>query len=86
MKKSNKKFSKAMILFNILSLIIVLFIIYLLVMWNIENYKNKHLSESLISDANIATDTTTIDGVKIETINVDFNSLLSQNKDTIRMD
>lgn len=86
MKKSKKKFSVGILLFNILSLIIVLFIIYVLVRWNIENHKNEQLQESVISDANITTDTATINDTKIESIHVDFDSLLAQNKDTVRMD
>ena len=48
--------------------------------------RNKELQESLISDANITTDTTTIHDTRVVTLNVDFNALIAQNKDTVRMD
>lgn len=84
-EKTKKKLNLGMILFNVLSLLIVLYLIYLLIVWNIENKKNKELQESLISDANITTDTTTINDTRVETLNVDFNALLAQNKETVRM-
>lgn len=82
-KKTKKKLNFGMILFNVLSLLIVLYLIYLLIVWNIENKKNKELQESLVSDANITTDTTTINDTRIETLNVDFNALVAQNKETV---
>lgn len=85
MKKSEKKFSIGMILFNVLSLIVILLVIYWLIVWNIENTKNKQLHESLLSDANITTETAIINDAKVDTIHIDFKSLLSQNKDTVRM-
>ncbi len=85
MKKSNKKFSIGMLIFNILSLIIVLFAIYWLIIWNIENHKNQQLQESLISNTDIITDVTTINNTKVENIRVDLSSLQTQNSDTVRM-
>lgn len=86
MKKSDKKFNISMLLFNALSLIVVLLVIYLLINWNTENSKNKQLYDSLLSDANITTETTTINDTKVDTIHIDFKSLLAQNEDTVRMD
>ena len=86
MKKSNKKFSVGVLIFNIISLIIVLFAIYWLIMWNIENHKNQKLQESIISNADIITDVATINDTKVENIRVDLSSLLEQNPDTVRMD
>ena len=85
MKKSEKKFSIRMLIFNILSLIVVLLSIYWLILWNIENSKNKQLHDSLLSDANITTETTTINDREVDTIHIDFKSLLAQNEDTVRM-
>lgn len=86
MKKSEKKFSIGMLLFNVLSLIVILLVIYWLIIWNIENRKNKQLHESLLSDANITTEIATINDTKVDTIHIDFKSLLAQNEDTVRMD
>ena len=74
-----------MLIFNILSLIIVLFAIYWLIIWNIENHKNQQLQESLISNTDIITDVTTINNTKVENIRVDLSSLQTQNSDTVRM-
>lgn len=86
MEKSNQKFSVGMLIFNIISLLIVLFVIYWLIIWNIENHKNQQLQESIISNADIITDATTINDTKVENIRVDLSSLLEQNPDTVRMD
>lgn len=86
MEKSNKKISISMLLFNIVSLIIVLLAIYWLILWNIENDKNQKLQKSIISNANIDTDIATIGDTKVENIHVDLNPLLEQNPDTVRMD
>ena len=75
-----------MLLFNIISLIIVLFAIYWLIQWNIENHKNQQLQESIVSHANITTDTTIIQNTKVENIRVDLSSLVAQNPDTVRLD
>lgn len=86
MEKSNKKFNVGMLIFNILSLIIVLLVIHLLIKWNRENDKSQELQESLITDAKIATDVTTINETKVENIHVDLSSLLAKNPDTVRLD
>lgn len=86
MKKTQKTFSIRMLIFNILSLIVVLLVIYWLILWNTENSKNKQLYESLLSNANITTETTIINDTQVDTIHIDFKSLLEQNEDTVRMD
>ncbi len=86
MEKSNPKFSVGMLIFNFISLLIVLSAIYWLIIWNIENHKNQQLQESIISNADIITEATTINDMKVENIRVDLSSLLEQNPDTVRMD
>lgn len=86
MKKSKKKFSIVMLIFNIVSIVIILYIIHLLIVWNIENYKNSQLQQALIADANITFDKTTINNATIDTLSVDFNNLLEQNNDIVRLD
>ena len=86
MQKSNKKYNTGMLIFNILSLIIVVLAIHLLIKCHSENHKNQELQESLIADAKITTDVTTINEAKVENIHVDLNSLLAKNPDTVRLD
>ena len=86
MENSNPKFSVGMLIFNFISLLIVLSDIYWLIIWNIENHKNQQLQESIISNADIITEATTINDMKVENIRVDLSSLLEQNPDTVRMD
>lgn len=83
MENSNKKINIIALLFNILSLITVIVIIYFLIIWNKENKENRELNENLISDANISSDSINIDGVNVQKLNVDFNSLKSQNNETV---
>lgn len=83
MKKIKNTFNIGMIIFHVLSLITILIILYLLIQWNLENRRSKQLQETLISEADITTETATINDTKVETIGVDYTSLLSQNRDIV---
>lgn len=87
--KESKKLNLGILIFRIISVIIILICLILLFLWNFENNQNskiaEELSETFVSNTTQTdfTDVISSNGNDYETINVDFEALLTQNENTV---
>lgn len=86
--KENKKLNIGILIFRLMSVIIILICLILLFLWNSENNQNSKIVEEL--SERFVSNTTQVDftdGIfssnNYETIDVDFDALLTQNKNTV---
>ncbi len=85
-KDKKKKKKKKSILFNIIIIICLAAIIYSsynIVLWFIDNYKNKKLLEDLYNDVTITEEDVIINDTKLKKKHYDITKLIERNPDTV---
>lgn len=80
-KLKRNKFSILLLIFRIISLIIIIFSLYKIYNWYNENRKNSEILNKLTNS--VTNNNVTVDGSEVSSVEVDFNSLISQNSDTV---
>lgn len=86
MKKNNNKFNAFLIIFRIISFIIIIISLYSIFDWYMENKNSKNILENTLSNVEINTTQVELPNETItdyQLLDVDFNSLVSTNKDVI---
>lgn len=82
-KKKSKRLYEFIFMIQLISIIVIVIALYYIYVWYTDNKNTDKVLENIFDNVEITFEDVNVDEIETNTLNIDFNSLISFNSDTI---